>query len=228
MRSSLVLFMQPDDPVFPDAPFPAPVAHGDVAVVTAQQHLGALCNDMAVAVDPGVGGGLRATVADGLDLLDGVRHLQKAQASREQLGLKIRPQTKADHRNIQLVDDGAQLADLLRGEELALIGDDHIAASLFLPAEALIDVRIRGHHIHPGLQADAAAQSLLPVPDISAGLDEPYLQAVFLVVVLGDQRLCGLAGAHCSVFEVKLRHTETPLPNLIPLYPKRPISARAE
>ena len=66
--------MQFDDLMFTDAADVAAVAHGDVAVVAAKQDLGAFGDDVAFAVDPGVDSGLGAAVADGLDLLDGVRH----------------------------------------------------------------------------------------------------------------------------------------------------------
>ena len=46
--------MQFDDTVFPDAPDIALVAHGNVAVIAAQEHLSTLCDDVAGAVDPGI------------------------------------------------------------------------------------------------------------------------------------------------------------------------------
>ena len=39
---------------------------------------------------------------------------------------KIRPQTEAQHGDVLLVDDAAQLVDLLRGEKLRLVGDDDV------------------------------------------------------------------------------------------------------
>ena len=75
--------MKANDLVLPDAPDPALVAHGDIAVVAAQEQLLTLGDDVALGVDPGVDGGLSPAVADGFDLLDGVRHLHEPPASGE-------------------------------------------------------------------------------------------------------------------------------------------------
>ena len=85
-----VVSVEPDDPVLPDAPDVALVTHGNIAVVAAQHHLRALGDDVAVAVDTGVHRSLRAAVADGLDLLNGVRHLHQAAAAGKQAGLEVR------------------------------------------------------------------------------------------------------------------------------------------
>lgn len=83
--------MQLNDPVFPDASDIAPMAHGDIAVISPKHHLRSLGDDMSVAVDPGIDGSFCTAVANGLDLLNGVRHLHQPQTAGEQLGLKIRP-----------------------------------------------------------------------------------------------------------------------------------------
>ena len=57
------------------------MAHGDVAVVAAEEHLIALRQDVALRADAGVGRGLPAAVADGLDLGDGVRPASAADRS---------------------------------------------------------------------------------------------------------------------------------------------------
>ena len=72
--------------MLPDAPDIAPVAHGNVAVVAAQQHLGTFGDDVAV-IDAGIDGGLGTTVAHGLDLLDAVRQFHQPVAAGEQSGL---------------------------------------------------------------------------------------------------------------------------------------------
>ena len=81
--------------VLRNGPLPAAVAHGDVAVVAPQDHLSALGDHIAVAVDPGVHRGLGAAVADGLDLLDGVRQLKQPAAAGEELGLEVGAQAEA-------------------------------------------------------------------------------------------------------------------------------------
>ena len=89
------------------------MAHGDIAVIAPQKHLGTLGHNMALAVDPGIDRGLGPAVADSFDFLNGIRHLHEPQRPGEQMGLEIRPQTEAHNRHIVIVYDGAQLVDLL-------------------------------------------------------------------------------------------------------------------
>ena len=197
----LLLPMQLDFLMLPDALNVALVAHGDVAVVAAQHHLGTLGNDIAI-VNTGIDGGLSTAVADGLDLLNGVRHLHQTAAAGEEPGLEVRPQAEAHDGNIIVVDDGAQLVDLVFRQELALVHDDHIALTRLLPLEGVNQVHLRRDDLYRCCQADAAAQDLDPVTGVRAGLDEPDLQVVLLVIVFGDQGLGGLAGAHGTVLEI--------------------------
>ncbi|EJW99856.1 hypothetical protein EVA_12037 [gut metagenome] len=53
------------------------MAHGDIAVVAAQLHLCAFCDDVACAVNSGIDGSLRPTIADGFDFLNGVRNFHQ-------------------------------------------------------------------------------------------------------------------------------------------------------
>lgn len=133
------------------------MAHGDIAVVAPQHHLGAVGNDVALPVDAGVDGGLGPAVADGLDLLNGVRHLHEPQAAGKQLCLEVGTQAEAHDGDIVLVHDGPELVDLGFRQELALVHDDYIAASLFFPDEPLQNIDFRRNHLHLGFQTDAAA-----------------------------------------------------------------------
>ena len=126
---------------------------------------------------------------------------QKPQRTGKQLCQKVCPQAKAHDRDIVVVHDGPQLVDLRRLHELALVHNDHIAITAGI-GEQLEHILSRGDDLHPGFQTDAAAQHICAVPHIRAGLDEPDLQTVFFVVILGDQRLGCLTGAHGAVFEV--------------------------
>ncbi len=186
------------------------MAHGDVAVIAAKHHLFALGDDMALAVDAGVDGGLGTAVANGFDLLDGICHLHQPLAAGEQAAQKVGAQAKAYHRDIIIVYDGTKLVDLLPGQELAFVGNDHIAIAVLGLLVEGVYIRFRRDDLHLGLQTDTAAQDPGTVPNVGAGLDEPYMQVVFLVIIFGDQRLSGFAGAHCAVFEVKLGHWHSP------------------
>ena len=68
------------------------MAHGDVAVVAAEQDLPALGDDAAIAVDAGVDGRLAAAGAHGLDLRDGIGQLHEPPCAGEKVREKIRPQ----------------------------------------------------------------------------------------------------------------------------------------
>ena len=149
-----------DDPVLPDAPDVALVTHGNVAVVAAQNHLRALGDDVAVAVDTGVHRGLRAAVADGLDLLNGVRHLHQAAAAGKQAGLEVRAQAEAHHRNVVVIDKCAELVDLAFRQELAFIHDNDVALALLGVLKQQVNVRAGGDDVRRGFQTDAAAQNL--------------------------------------------------------------------
>jgi hypothetical protein len=52
------------------------------------------------------------------------------------------------------------------------------------------------------LQANAAADGTHTITGIRAGLDEPDIQVIFLVIVLGDQRLGSFAGAHSTILKI--------------------------
>ena len=107
----------------PDARHIASVAHGDVAVVAAEDDLRALGDDVTLAVDSCIDGGLGTAVAHGLDLLDHIRELHEPPGAGEEPGLEVGPQTKAEHRHGKIVDDGAELVDLLGDKELALVDE---------------------------------------------------------------------------------------------------------
>ena len=102
------------------------MAHGDIAVVPAEEHLIALGEHAAVFIQPGVDGGLAAAGADGLYLGYRVGKLHQTPRAGEKVREKIRPQAEAQHGDVLLIDDAAQLVDLLRREKLRLVRDDDI------------------------------------------------------------------------------------------------------
>ena len=68
--------------MLPDTPDVTLVAHGNVAVIAAKNHLGTFRYDIAV-VDTGIDGSLGTAVTDGLDLLDGISNLHEPAAAGE-------------------------------------------------------------------------------------------------------------------------------------------------
>ena len=192
-----------------DVADPALVAHGKVAVVAAEQELSALGDDAALAVQPGIDRGLGPAVADGLDLRDGVRHLEQPAAAVKQLALEIRAQAEAQHWDVLYVHDVAELIDLRRCQELALVDDDDVR--LFAAAVELVNVAVRRNDLGRGLQTDTAAQNDRAVALVGRGLDQPDVHAVFLVVILGNERLRRLGRAHRAVFKVELCHWLSPI-----------------
>ena len=142
--------------------------------------------------------------ADGFDLGEGVRNLEKAAAAGEQVGQKVGAQPEADDRHIALIHQRAQLVDLLRREKLALIGDDDIHAGVLV--EFFDDIIAGQDDIRLFFQPDAGFDDIGTVPGIHRRLDEPDGHAQLLVVKLGDERLRRFGAAHRPVFEVQLCH----------------------
>ena len=98
---------------------------------------------MAAAVDPGVYRGLCPAVADGLDLQNAVRNLHQPTTAGKQLCLEVRAQAEAHHRQIVGVHDLPELVDLLAGEELALVHNNHIHLSQLLRLKPAENIRFR-------------------------------------------------------------------------------------
>ena len=96
-----------------DAADVAAMAHGDIAIIAAQNHLRTLGDDVA-AGNTGVDGSFTAAVAHGFDLFDAICQLHQPHRAGEQLGLEVCPQAEAHHRHIKIVDDVTELIDLLR------------------------------------------------------------------------------------------------------------------
>ena len=190
-----------------DLVFPAAVAHGDIGIVAAQQNLPALGDDLALLVNAGIDDGLFAAGADSLDLGDGVRHLKQTAAALKEMGEEVRPQAEAEHGHVKLVHDPPELIDLLGGEELALVRNDHVIVPTV--PEGLVNIRFLRQSVRVGRQTDTGTDGVRAVADVQSGLDQPYPHAPLLVIELGDQRVCGFGGAHRSVFEVQLSHNES-------------------
>ena len=83
------------------------MAHGDVAVVAAQEDLVSLGEDAAVPVQPGVHRGLAAAGANGLYLGYGVCQLHEPPGAGEKAGEEVRAQAEARFRQILLVQQVA-------------------------------------------------------------------------------------------------------------------------
>ena len=176
------------------------MAHGNIAVVAAEEHLIALRYDVPVLADAGVHRRLASAGADGLYLGYRVRQLQKPLRAGEAAGQEVRPQAEAQHGDVLVIDDTAELVYLLRSEELCLIRDDDV---VFPGGVILIrNVLLRCDYLRAALKAYAAADNIRAVARVDAGLDEPDRHAQLLVIKLRYQRLRGLRRAHRAVFEI--------------------------
>ena len=74
---------------------------------------------------------------------------------------KIRSQAEAQHGDVLLVNDAAQLVDLLRGEKLRLVRDDDIGVAR--AGKRCDDIFVRMDDLRLALQADARADDVRPV-----------------------------------------------------------------
>ena len=92
---------------------------------------------------------------------------------------------------------------------ISVVDDDDVR--LFAAAVELVDVAVRRNDLRRGLQTDTAAQNDRAVALVGRGLDQPDVHAVFLVVILGNERLCCLGRAHRAVFKVELCHWLSPI-----------------
>ena len=101
-------------------------AEGDVAVVPA--NLGLLTADDGVAflVDPEVHRRLAAAFADGFQFDQRVGQREQRRRPGKQLALEIGSQAIAEHRNIQLVGDLAELQHMRLRQELRLVDEDAV------------------------------------------------------------------------------------------------------
>ena len=181
---------------------PVAAAEAGIPVVGPQHHLLALLHHPALSVKPCVEGGLFAAPADGLDLLQLVRHSQQIIAALEQLAPEVCLQAVAQHGDAAVVHQVDQVNYLILGEKLGLVNND---AGVFL--QFLIGPGPHFVKIHTGMgQADAGGNHVISVPGVQAGLHHQGLLAPLLVIEPRHQSVGGFAGAHGPIFEIKLRH----------------------
>ena len=194
--------------VFVDIVLIAFMAHGDITVVAAQEDLIALGDDIAVGADAGVRGRLAAAVADGFDLGNGVGQLKQSPAAGEELRLEIRPQAEAQNGQVLAVDKLPQLIDLLPGQELTFIDNDHVRPAV--RGVLFAQVALRADRLALRRQADARTQREFSVAPVGGRLDEPDAHPALFVIIFGNERRRRFARAHCAVFKVQLRHILIP------------------
>ena len=113
-----------------DAFLIASVAHCDIGIVAAEEHLASFGDYVTVFVYSRVDVSFSAAGTDGLDLGDRVRDLEKTHRAGEELGEKVCAQTEAEYRYVQLVNHAAQLIYIFRGKELALVRDNNVCVVL--------------------------------------------------------------------------------------------------
>ena len=87
------------------------VTHSEVRIVSADEYLTALGDNLAVA-NSCIYDSLISARADGLYLVYGVSYLEKTAAALKEISQKVRAQTKAENRQIQRVNYFAKLINL--------------------------------------------------------------------------------------------------------------------
>ena len=102
------------------------MAHGNVAVVSAEENLIAVGDDAPGGIDARIDGRLAAACADGFYLGYGVGKLHEPACAGEEVRKKICAQTEAQNRQILVVNELPQLVYLLGSEKLRLVGDYNI------------------------------------------------------------------------------------------------------
>ena len=109
-----------------DLAFPALVAHGDIAVIAAEENLIAVGDDVSGRVDARVDGRLRPQAQTVLISVMESASSMSLRAPGEEVRKKICTQTEAQNRQILVVNELPQLVYLLGSEKLRLIGDYNI------------------------------------------------------------------------------------------------------
>ena len=185
------------------------MAHGDIAVVAAEEDLVAGGDYLPVGSDAGVDRGLGAALAYGLDLRDGVGQLHEPLRAGEHVREEVRAQAETEHGEVELVHHLAQAVYLLGREKLRLVGDDDVKSARGLVPGA--DVILGENDGGVAGEADAAFHYVGAVAVVHTGLYQPDRHAQLLVVELGYQRLGALRRAHGAVFEIEFSHFVPPL-----------------
>ena len=106
------------------------MAHCYVSVVAADANLVTGGNNVSVIVHTGINRGLCAAVAYGFYLLNGIRNLKEAPASRKKFGYKVCTKTKAHNRNAHIIHYIAKLVNLFRSKKLTFIADYYITVAV--------------------------------------------------------------------------------------------------
>ena len=180
------------------------MAHGNVAVIPADQDLATFCYNLPFAVNPCVNRRFSAALAYCFDLRQGIRQFHQPLCTGEEMCEKVCPQAKTQHRQILFIHQFPELVNLFRCEKLCLIRDNHIVVSCLLIG--FYNICLRGNHLCMGFQANPAADDICPVSCVNRRLDQPYGHTELFIVKFRNQRLCRFGRPHCPIFKIQLRH----------------------
>src|SRR3954453_24020734 len=98
-----------------------PATQRYVTFVAADFDLRTLAFGGAIGLDTYHHDGLAAAVTDGLDVDEIVGPAEKLRAARKQLAAEVLGQAVTQHRDVELVDHRAELANLHPGQELRFV-----------------------------------------------------------------------------------------------------------
>ena len=130
--------------------------------------------------------------------------LQQAGGAGETLQREIRTQAVGDHRDIQLHGDAQQLLHLLRGEELAFVGEDagrrgRTGQQVFYQIQN-IQLGSYGNVHQPGYAQ--TAEQFVAALGVHAGFHYQHPHAAFLVIVGHLHQGGAFAAVHGAVAKI--------------------------
>jgi len=166
---------------------PAPVAHRDVPVISAEKNLFTLGDDPAARINAGIDGRFGAAFADGLDFGDRIGKFHETHRSREEFCLEVGPETKAEHRNILVVNQKTKFIDLGRSKKLAFIGDYDRRLSVLMIL--FNDAVGRQNDFRVLRKTDTAFDYIRAVPGVRRWLDKPDSHSLLFIIEFRDESL---------------------------------------
>ena len=115
---------------------PTLVAHSEIEVISSKKKLITRCNYVHIRVKASVDNRLGAAGANGFYLSDRVGKLKEPSAARKEMTEEVGTESKAQYRDIAIVNNSSQVVDVAFGKELALVGNNYVTVGVLLGENA--------------------------------------------------------------------------------------------